>query len=339
MVNEKIFKKLIVFGSVLALLILSFIILWPILLSLVIGLILAYIFYPLYYLVLRVVKEKNISSLIIVLLILFLLFLPLWFLFPVVSRQLFDIYTYSQKIDFSAITGKILPEAVSTDTIVFINTFISKLVSSILSGVTDSLMDIPNLLLQAVVILFVFFFAMRDGEKLKEYVKSISPFTPLFEGHISRQFKDITNSVLYGFFIVGIIQGIVTGIGLFIFGVPQPLILTIVAIIAAIIPVVGAWIVWIPAAIYLFIQGHTGAAIGLALYGAILVSWIDNIIRPYLISRKINISSAVVLVGMIGGLMVFGILGLLLGPLILSYLIILLDAYREKKLKDFFSAN
>lgn len=337
MVYQKAFKNLIVAASILILIVLSVIILWPIFLSIIAGLILAYIFYPLYKIILRVVREKNISSLIIVLLIIFILFIPLWFLFPMITRQVFEVYSFTQKIDFSGMIGDILPQTISTDTIAMINSFISKLVNAVFSRFSESLLNIPSLLLQAIVILFVFFFAMRDGDKLKEFAKGISPFSSTFEESIIKQFKDITNSVLYGFFVVGVIQGITTGIGLFIFGMPQALLLSAVATVAAILPVLGAWAVWIPAAIYLFVQGHTGAAIGLALYGVLIISLVDNALRPYLVSRKTNISSAIVLIGMIGGLIVFGIIGLVLGPLILSYLIILLDAYKNKKLTDFFT--
>lgn len=336
---EKIFKKLIVGTAIVALVVLSLVIIWPIYLSIIAGLLLAYIFYPVYKVVLRIVKEKNIASVIIVLIILFIVFIPLWFMLPLVARQLFDAYTYSQAIDISSIVGKLLPSTFSVDTSSMINSFISKIVNSVFNSFSSYLLNLPNLLFQAAIILFVFFFAMRDADKLKEYVKQISPFSPSFEKSLEKQFKDITNSVLYGNIIVGFIQGIVTGIGLFIFGVPGVLILSILAIIAAIIPVIGAWLVWIPASLYLFSQGHTGAAVGLFLYGAILVSWIDNILRPYIVSRKTNISSAVVLVGMLGGLLVFGLIGFILGPLILSYLIIILDAYKDKKLTEFFASE
>lgn len=333
---DKKSKKIVVIISIVLLLLFSVLIIWPIALSVISGLILAYIFYPVYKFVLKIVREKNISALIIVLLAIFIIFIPLWFLFPVVSKQVFDAYIYTQNIDFSALFKIILPETMSKDTTTAITNFISNIVTSLFSKFSETLLNIPNLLLQAAVILFVFFFAMRDAEKLEEYVKSISPFSYEIERDISKQFKDITSSVIYGHIVLGAIQGILTGVGLYIFGIPNALLFTIIAILAAIIPILGAWLVWIPAAIYLLIQGNTTAGIGLILYGAILVSWIDNIILPYIVSRKTNISSAVVLAGMIGGLYIFGIIGLILGPLILSYFIILLDAYKDKKLGKFF---
>ena len=336
MLREENLKKVMIISAIGLLIILSIITIWPIAVSIVIGLILAYVFYPVYRLVLKVVREKNISALIIVLLIIFMIFLPLWFLFPIVTRQIFEAYTYSQKIDIYTTLKSIIPETLSRDTIVMFNNFISKTVSAVFTKMTDTILDITNLLLQAAVVLFVFFFAMRDAEKLKSYVREISPFSEELEESLSKQFKDITRSVIYGHIVVGVLQGVLTGIGLWIFGVPNVLILTILAILAAIIPVIGAWLIWLPASLYLLFSGHTGAGIGLFLYGAILVSWIDNILRPYIIARKSNISTPVVVVGMLGGLIVFGIIGLIIGPLILAYLLVLLDAYKDKKLSRFF---
>lgn len=336
MLREENLRKFMVISAIGLLVILSIITLWPIAISIIIGLILAYIFYPVYNLVLKVVREKNISALIIVLLIIFIIFLPLWFLFPVVTRQIFEAYTYSQKIDIYTTLKSFIPETLSRDTIVMVNNFISKIVSAVFTQMTNTLLDITNLLLQAAVVLFVFFFAMRDAEKLKSYVKEISPFSEELEESLSKQFKEITRSVIYGHIVVGVLQGVLTGIGLWLFGVPNVLILTILAILAAIIPVIGAWLVWLPASLYLLFSGHTGAGIGLFLYGAILVSWIDNILRPYIVARKSNISTVVAVVGMLGGLIVFGIIGLIIGPLILAYLLVLLDAYKDKKLSRFF---
>lgn len=330
-------KKFVVFGLIAILLVLSFWVVWPVLLSVISGLILAYIFYPVYKIVLRIVKEKNVSALIIVLLFLFIIFLPVWFLFPIVAKQIFEAYSYSQKVDLIGSLRNILPQELSKDMLSLLGNFASNSANLVFSKLSNILVDLTNILLQFVVVIFIFFFGMRDAEKLKEHVKGISPFSPEVEKNISTQFKGITNSVIYGHIAVGILQGILTGIGLFIVGIPNALLFTVLAILAAVIPVIGAWLIWIPASIYLLSSGHSTAGIFLFLYGAIFISWIDNILRPYIISRKSNVSSAVVFVGMIGGLIVFGIIGLILGPLILAYLIVLFDAYKNKNLSEFFS--
>ncbi len=339
MISEERFKKLIVITIIAILIIVSIVIIWPILLSIIAGLLLAFIFNPVYKIVFKVIKERNISSLIVILLVFFILFIPVWFLFPVVIKQIFEVYSYTQKIDFSDIFEKIMPASMSKDMPAIINSFISKLVNAIFSSSSNMLLNIPDLALKFVIILFIFFFAMRDSDKLAEYAKAISPFSQETEKGLVKQFKDVTGSVIYGYILIGVIQGMLTGIGLFIFGVKNALLLTVIAMFASIFPLLGAWLVWLPASLYLLVKGHTGAAIGLFIYGAVLVSWIDNILRPYIVARKIKISPAIVVIGLIGGLIVFGIIGIILGPLILSYLIILLEAYKNKNFGLFLSAE
>ena len=334
---EKISQRIIVIVFLAGLFLLALMVVWPIIISILAGLILAYMLNPLYLIVLKVVREKNISALIIVLLLLFLIFLPIWFLFPVIVKQVFEAYSFMQKVDLFGFLKPILPQASSNDTLALLNTFMSNSISSIFSKFSQILLDLPNLLLKLTVTLFVFFFAMRDSNKLKEYARGISPFSSELEKRLSTQFKEITNSVIYGHIIVGILQGILTGIGLLIFGVPNVLLLTAIAVLASVLPIIGAWLVWIPAGIYLLTSGHTGAGIGLMIYGAVFISWVDNVIRPYIVSRRTNLSSGIVLIGMIGGLMVFGVLGLVLGPLILAYVIVILDAYKDKKLSELFT--
>jgi len=341
MIDQSSFKKFSILVVLATLLILSALLLWPIATAIITGLILAYLCYPLYKKVFSLVKEKNISALIIVLLFILIIFVPLWFLFPIIIKQIFDLYLYIQKIDVSIFLKLIFPNLVSTEIFqnltTSLNHFISTIISKILSSASNVFLNLPNFLLKLSIVLFVFFFGMRDADLFENYIKSLSPFSKATENELAKKFRDITSSVIKGHILIGILQGILTGIGLFIVGMPNALLLTGVSIFAAIIPILGAWLVWIPASVYLILSGKTFLGIVLFLYGAIFISWIDNIIRPYIVAKKAKISSVIVLIGMIGGLIVFGVLGLIIGPLILAYLLLILDAYRKNKIPGLFS--
>jgi predicted PurR-regulated permease PerM len=120
------------------------------------------------------------------------------------------------------------------------------------------------------------------------------------------------------------------GIGYLIFGVPSALLLTLFTIFVSIIPFVGAWLGWVPVDIYLFSAGRVDAAIGLLIYGLIVVSLIDNVLRTIIISRRTKLNSAIVLIGMIGGLLAFGVLGLIIGPLVLAYVLLVIEIYKKR---------
>jgi len=103
--------------------------------------------------------------------------------------------------------------------------------------------------------------------------------------------------------------------------------------LVAVIPFIGAWIGWLPTVIYLFAAGRPEAGIGLLIYAILIISLIDNVLRTIIVSRKTKINSAIVIIGMIGGLFAFNILGLILGPLVLAYVLLIIEIYRKKNIK------
>ena len=184
--------------------------------------------------------------------------------------------------------------------------------------------------------MFTFFFATRDAEDLQKFFSDISPFGKRTEKRFNNEFRHITNAVVYGQILIGLIQAAVLGIGLYFLGIPNTLLLTFVAAIFCVIPVLGSWLVWLPVSLVLFATGDTSKAIFLLVYGAFIVASIDNLIRPYLLSKHSTLNVAVALIGTIGGLYAFGIVGLVLGPLILAYAMILFEFYREGRLNEIF---
>jgi predicted PurR-regulated permease PerM len=159
------------------------------------------------------------------------------------------------------------------------------------------------------------------------------PFSKDVEKKLFDSTRDITSSVLYGQVVIGFIQGIILGIGLFIFKIPNPFILTIVAILAGILPIVGPALVGIPVAIVLLINGNGVATFGILAF-TLLSSLSDNFLRPFFVAKRTKLHSALVLTGMIGGFFFLGILGLILGPLIIAYLIIAIEVYRNKPISS-----
>jgi predicted PurR-regulated permease PerM len=211
-----------------------------------------------------------------------------------------------------------------------IYSFVTRITNSVMTAFSDVILNFPTLALQLIVTLFVFFFTLRDGEKLINYVQSLLPFPKSVEKRLFKSTKEITYSVLYGQVVIGILQGLLAGVGFFIFGINNALFLTFLAAIAGILPIIGTALVWVPVAIYLIITGNIGAFIGVSIFG-ILSSIMENTIKPAFVAKRTNVNPVVILLGMIGGLLFFGILGIILGPLILSYLLIVLEVYRDKR--------
>lgn len=135
--------------------------------------------------------------------------------------------------------------------------------------------------------------------------------------HLMQLTGDVTRGVVFGLLGTAVVQGIMTTFGLWVSGVPRPVLLGVIAGVISIMPV-GAPLVWIPAALWLFSEGQTGWGIFLALYGALGISSVDNIIRPWFISRGADLPLLLTLLGALGGVVAFGFLGLFLGPVVLA---------------------
>ncbi|HLC86952.1 MAG TPA: AI-2E family transporter [Candidatus Nanoarchaeia archaeon] len=338
--EDEYIKKIITVIILISLLVLSFFILKPIILSVVWGFILAFIFMPVYNFLYKKTKRENLSAIIICVLLAILIILPLWFLTPIIINQSVKIYIESQQLDIVTPLKEILPsvfasEQFSVEVGSIIESFITKVANSLVTSFSQLILNFPALSLQFLVALFSFYFVLRDKEKLIAYIKSFLPFSKDVEKKLFNYTQSITYSVLYGQFIIGIIQGAIAGIGFFVFKAPNALLLTILAIAAGIFPIIGTSIVWVPVVIYLFIAGNTTPAVGIAVMGVISAN-IDIFLRPLIVSKNVNMNSSIVLIGMIGGLFSFGILGFILGPLILAYLLIILEIYRDKRIPGVF---
>jgi predicted PurR-regulated permease PerM len=257
------------------------------------------------------------------------------------TQQVFEIFRFSQTFEIHKLIETLFPTA-SSQFIVQLttafDTFISKTTSAILNNLVNVFLSLPKFLLNIFIVGFVCFFTLKDYDSLKGFMSEISPFGKSHENVVIKQFKRITDSVIYGQVVVGILQGVLAGVALILLNVPNSIVLTVVAIILSIVPFVGPAFVWIPTAIYLFYIGKSTTLLAIfVIYNLLIVSNIDNLVRAYIVSKKSEISSAIILVGMIGGLFMFGLLGLILGPLILAYFLVLLKSYKDNDLHNIFS--
>jgi predicted PurR-regulated permease PerM len=338
MADDLFIKRAFLWVLVGALFILAFLLLKPIIFPILFALLLAYIFEPVYRVINNKVKRKNLSAFLLILGIIVVIAVPVFYMAPTLVRQTFDTYQLVQNYDFSEFISKAsflqgdIARLISNN----IDNLVSKTFSTLLNQFTDMLINLPSLLLQFAVFIFTFFFAIRDSKELGEYFSSLSPFSASTEAKFLKEFRGITNAIVFGQILIGLIQGLAVGAGLFFLGVPKALTLTFVACIVSMIPVLGSWIVWLPTGVLLLVLGQTFSGIFMLLYGALFVSTIDNVLRPYILSRRSNLPIAMSVIGTIGGLYLFGIPGLLLGPLILAYVMIIIEFYQKGKLSELF---
>jgi len=342
MISEKTFQSVFVWLLFAAVIILAFLIIKPVFLSIVLGLILAYIFSAPYKWLAKKIKRKSLAAMIICFLAAIIIFVPLVFLSSVFIRQAFDVYSALQSININQIIQKILPfiaNYTKTDLSLAFTNIISNATNVLMEKFTDFMVNLPIFLLHLLVTLFVFFYGLKDGDTAIEYIKNVLPLSKETSDKFFKKSREITYFVIYSEFIIGLVQGIAAGIGFYIAGIDNALFFTIIAVVVGILPILGVWLVWIPAIIFLIAQGNMTSAIFLLLYNLLFVAHIDNFLRSYIVSRKTEMPNSLILIGMVGGLFVFGILGLIVGPLILAYVLIILEFYRERKFASIFSSE
>jgi len=206
-------------------------------------------------------------------------------------------------------------------------------VSSALAGQIGALLK--NTLLLAVnfvIMLFSLFVFFRHGEEYYRAAMDLLPFSQEQKQSVTQKMYDTFSAVINGVFLIALLQGFLTGIGFALFGVPLPVLWGFVAALLALLPVGGAALVWGPGVIFLFLTGATLKAALLALWGVVVVSLVDNILKPFLIGRKANIPMFILFLALLGGLQVYGVLGLLFGPLVVTLLMTFIQIYREEYL-------
>lgn len=174
-------------------------------------------------------------------------------------------------------------------------------------------------LLKLLLTLLVMFFCFRDGEAIGEQSRRV--IAALFGERLDPYLHTagrMTRALVYGTIVTAFAQGVVAGIGYWLFGMPAPVLLALLTGAASMLPLVGTTIVWVPAAIWLISSGHVLKGVLLLLWGALLVLSIDNVLRPILVSSATRVPFLLVLLGALGGVQAFGLLGLFVGPVLLG---------------------
>ena len=334
---------------------LSFLVIQPVLGALVMGGVIAYIFYPLFQYLNIKIKNTDISAFAVSVFIIALFSIPSFIIIDNAGKEAQYFYIRAkQKIA----TGELVeldcsPEYESIPCKVaekikgwfenpqvqrYTDDILSKFSAYIFTQASDFVFRLPQLLLELFIAFFVSFYLFIDGKYVANRFKNLLPIEPKYQKEIHEKIDSVTHAVIYGSIIVALIQGALGALGFLIFGVPSPILWGLVMSILALIPFLGTPIVWGPAGLFIIIDGlvdgQTTAIIrgvGLLIYGTLIISTADNILKPKLIADKAKVHPVVVLIGVFGGLSLMGFVGFIVGPLILALLQAVLEVYEKEK--------
>jgi len=181
-----------------------------------------------------------------------------------------------------------------------------------------------------VMMMFILFFAIRDGRAMFADLRSLVPMSRADRGRLFDHLASVTRAMVYGTGVTAIAQGVLIAIGFAVVGLPSPIVFGVLAALFALVPMAGTPFVWVPAAIVLAAQGRYGAALFIAIWGA-GVATVDNFLRPILVSGRAHVGTLTVFIGVLGGVAAFGAIGIFLGPLVLALVIAVVRFVLEQR--------
>jgi predicted PurR-regulated permease PerM len=317
----------------------------PYLTPLLTSIVLAYIFYPIYKFLNQKIKRKNLSAAIVSILIIILVLIPVSFIIFQVSKEanisylLFkQKFTRDNLLDFECKDESFFCNTLNEvksylkrpTTRFYIEDGIKKATTSIAQSAINFVVSLPKMIIDIFITFFMIFFLLRDGDSIVNGVKKILPVREKYKKRIFNQLRDVTWALVYGIFVIAIIEGIIAGITFKLFGVSAPILWGIAIIILAVLPLIGASIIWIPIMLIKFFNGDIVSAIGILIAG-IIIGAIDMFLKPKVIGDRAQVHPILILLGVLGGLSFFGMVGVFIGPLILALLAPVLHIIKEMK--------
>jgi predicted PurR-regulated permease PerM len=245
-------------------------------------------------------------------------------------------------LDRDAITGQLasldrawdrirvlIPGAQSVELSSLIENVVSRTGGFFAARVGEFLADVLVLLFQLFVTLFALFFFLRDAVPIMRIVRSLLPFEDLRRERMIRQTRDLVYASIAAGVMIASLQGLAGGLIFALLGLGAPVVWGVMMGFFALLPFVGTWVVWVPAAIWLMATGQLVDGIVLTVLGATVVASIDNVLRPAILSGRTEMSGLLMFISLLGGVSVFGLLGIVLGPLVTAAVISLFDAYTD----------
>lgn len=328
MIREKSFKQFLAGLLIAALFGVLLYGLWPYLNALLGAFILFIIFLPLYrWLTIKLKVKVGLSATLVILLSIVLILIPISFLASVLVKEIQLVLTdfHSRLGGWEAIK-KLLPQFDATE----IGSQISQAGSMASRFVFGTLSAIGNQVVSYFIMFFLFYYLLTtDEDKLSKIVFEVMPFSRDNTLKLQRKFRTVTYATLITSGLISLLQGTLVGLSFWWLGLGAPVLWGLVAAITSFVPVIGAAGVWASAVIILFIQGNIWAAAGLLVCG-LFISSVDNFIRPAIQKRVGKIHPLVSLLGVVVGLSLFGLVGLIIGPLLISYFLLMLGMFKEE---------
>ncbi|MBN1792583.1 AI-2E family transporter [Candidatus Woesearchaeota archaeon] len=311
---------------------LCYLLLKPFVTYAIIGLALIIAAYPVYEFFLARTRSAKLSSVLCILLILLIIFIPLFFAVSALIKETVGFFSNKSFSDVEAVAS-VVSDWIGRD--VDLASAATKVVTGVgefAMGATVNILDsVTNLVIGILIMLTIMYYGFVEGSAWLLRVRTFMPFKEQQKNDLFAKIKDVIVVVLYGDVLIAIIQGALGGTLFFFMGIPNPVFWGFIMAVLAFLPFVGTGFVWVPAALIMFSKGDMISGIIILTVGLVVIGGVDYLVRPKIIAGGSRIHPLSALIGAFGGLKLFGFSGLVLGPLIASIFEALVQFYYEEK--------
>jgi predicted PurR-regulated permease PerM len=314
----------------------------PFLITIAWAMVLSITFYPLYRLFLKFIKRPWAASLITLIIILVIMVGPFSFVVGSLVSEIKDVYSAIEEKGFETITRIQSHPRIAgifeklTSYKIFegfdlqqsaVNT-LKSIGKAIAEHTKDIFKNALLLIIKFIIMCITIFYFLKDGNTLANFIKRLLPFSEKQKDRLEERVKEMVVAAIYGGLAVAVVQGMLGGIAFLTFGLPSPVFWGTAMAIFSLLPLFGCATIWVTTGIILLLSGDYAKGIGLLLYGTIIISSVDNIIKPIVIGGRTKLNTLLVFFSVLGGINFLGFLGFILGPLITALCLSLLEMYK-----------
>ncbi|MFH1850592.1 MAG: AI-2E family transporter [archaeon] len=325
----------------------------PVITIILSSILLSYISFPVYRRIRKKISNKSVSILLSLMVIVIIILIPISFLAVGIGQQGYYFYnSLSSSVAKGALLGFscnsedskvcMLVNQAEQFSVEQLSKFgfdkqLQIYLPVLEEKIKNMISGIPFIIAHIFLTLVITYFILKDHKNILKKISDLIPIRSDTKKRLIEDFGNIAYSVIYAQLFVALVQGIVGMMGFYIFGVPFPILSGILIAFFALVPFIGTSIIWVPASLYLIMSGYftqdylvLGKGIGLLLYGIFIIATIDNILLANIVKAKANVSPIIVILGVIGGVSVFGIIGIFIGPILLPLLITYFETFKER---------
>lgn len=339
-------NRFYIFSLILLSLILGFLgfrVLSPFLSPLAWGMVLSIVFYPFYVYVEKLVKWRSVASAVTLAVILVIILGPVSYLSVLLVQEMHELAAHAEKSQFKDLRGFFdTPEVAwvldrigrifnigEADLGNLLANNISDMGRQLVGQVTKGVRNIFATMLNFVFMAFSTFFLLRDGPMFIKRMRDYLPFSEEQKDRLEHLTKGMVVSVIFGGVVVALVQGLIGGTAFYFLGIKTPVVWGTAIAIMSFVPVLGTFSVWGPITAYLFLDGEIAKGFIMLIVGTFGISLVDNILKPIIIGGRTKMPTLLIFFGVIGGIRIFGPIGIVMGPLVIALFISVLEIFRN----------